>query len=124
MYTCESKNEVLRSNSVSVNYRKRIEKESLKKKYSVQGFLNALNWPEFEEYSFTDLCEMASEIMEMLDDKEVYYQGVSIQKDQNGDVVFYVHLNRMARATSEADDVPDQYLGFKIFKITEGKFYF
>ena len=114
---CDSK---YMSNNVS--YKKILETELKERQLAKKGFLNVSHWPIKKGYSLNELMNMSEDLMDLLNENEVYYKGISINTDNNDNLLFYVHLNRAARTMSELEDIPETFLGYKVISIKEGKF--
>lgn len=108
--------------STNVSYKKILETELKERQLAKKGFLNVSHWPIKKGYSLNELMNMSEDLMDLLNENEVYYKGISINTDNNDDLLFYVHLNRAARTMSELEDIPETFLGYKVISIKEGKF--
>lgn len=108
--------------STNVSYKKVLETELKEKQLAKKGFLNVSQWPLKKGYSLAELMNMSEDLMDILNENEVYYKGISITTDNGDNLLFYVHLNRAARTMSEFEDIPDSFLGYKVISIKEGKF--
>lgn len=108
--------------STNVSYKKILETELKERQLAKKGFLNVSHWPIKKGYSLNELMNMSEDLMDLLNENEVYYKGISINTDNNNNLLFYVHLNRAARTMSELEDIPETFLGYKVISIKEGKF--
>ena len=108
--------------STNVSYKKILETELKERQLAKKGFLNVSHWPIKKGYSLNELMNMSEDLMDLLNENEVYYKGISINTDNNDNLLFYVHLNRAARTMSELEDIPETFLGYKVISIKEGKF--
>ena len=108
--------------STNVSYKKILETELKERQLAKKGFLNVSHWPIKKGYSLNELMNMSEDLMDLLNENEVYYKGISINTDNNDNLLFYVHLNRAARTMSESEDIPETFLGYKVISIKEGKF--
>lgn len=108
--------------STNVSYKKILETELKERQLAKKGFLNVSHWPIKKGYSLNELMNMSEDLMDLLNENEVYYKGISINTDNDDNLLFYVHLNRAARTMSELEDIPETFLGYKVISIKEGKF--
>lgn len=89
-----------------------------------EKLINVISWPEFEDFSFSELRELAIDIMSELEEREVQIKGISVGTDEDGYPLFYIHMDRVSRTYHESQDIPEEFEGFYVEKVIAGKFNF
>lgn len=106
------------------NYAKNLLKSKEADYFKRDKLIEVRSWPEFEDFSFSELRELALDLMNELEEREIHFIGISIGEDNDGYPIFYIHMDRISRAYHEAEDIPEEFEGFYVKKVISGKFNF
>lgn len=111
--------ETNKAESVSSQYKDFTNEYMFKK----EKLINVNLWPSFEDFDFEDLREISLDLISELEEREIFISGISVGKSEvEGSPLFYVHLDRINRNYRESQDIPDNFDGFDVRKVTTGKF--
>lgn len=89
-----------------------------------EKLINVSGWPEFKDFSFSELRELAVDLISELEEREIHIEGISFGEDREGFPLFYVHMDRVSRTYHESQDIPEEFEGLYVEKVIAGKFNF
>lgn len=104
---------------VSEQFYKEARTKKIKDDFMKSGIIIEPEWPKFSDYDYTKLIRISFKLIEEMNDLEIPFKGVGVDRDFDKPM-FVVYLPRESRG----EPVPQDFEGFKVISIIDGKIKF